>query len=95
MAEAPDLPQRTRARPKTVGLLDSSNQGTGTLARRHMGCRLSWGFDYPVDLLAVCLVLRQLQRAETEGARCSGLTLPFCLYGCNAALFMHAAAGGD
>ena len=46
----------------------------------------------PVDLLAVCLVLRQRQRAETEGASGSWLRKLPCHFASVAAAlpFMHA-----
>ncbi len=51
----------------------------GALLRAAFATGAFCGARPPVDFLAVCLVLRQRQRAETEGARCSGLTLPFLL----------------
>ena len=64
--------------------------GGPALLRADVAAGAFFGARPPVDFLAVCLVLRQRQRAETEGASGSlaeEITLPFCFSGCGAAFY--------
>ena len=64
----------------------------GALLRATFVTGIFFGARPPVDLLAVCLVLRQRQRAETEGASGSlaqEITLPFLLQWLRRCPFMH------
>ena len=63
----------------------------GALLRATFVAGAFLGARPPVDLLAVCLVLRQRQRAETEGASGSWLRKLPCHFASVAAAlpFMH------
>ena len=67
----------------------------GALLRATFVAGAFLGARPPVDLLAVCLVLRQRQRAETEGASGSWLRKSPCHFASVAAALPFMYAGGD
>ena len=76
---------------KRCGRLTPPVRGADALLRADVAAGIFFGARPPVDFLAVCLVLRQRQRAETEGASGSWLRKLPCHFASVAAAlpFMH------